>query len=68
MEWRTVGAKELYKPYKSVANFFKNNFEKPLDNQHKMCYNIRAVRTGTYWQIKKWVANLPPNMKGDYYD
>lgn len=44
MEWRTVGAKELYEPYQSVANFFKNNFEKPLDNQHKMCYNIRAVR------------------------
>ena len=48
MEWRTVGVKELYEPYKSVANFFKNNFEKPLDNQYKMCYNIRAVRTGTY--------------------
>lgn len=26
------------------TKFFKNNFEKPLDNQHKMCYNDKAVR------------------------
>jgi hypothetical protein len=24
----------------------------PLDKRHKMCYNIRAVRTGTHWQNK----------------
>ena len=26
------------------TKFFKNNFEKPLDNPHKMCYNDKAVR------------------------
>lgn len=49
------------------TEFFKNNFEKPLDNQHKMCYNDKAVRDRNP-PLNKWVANLPPNMKGVYYD
>ena len=36
--------RSVQNPNKSARNFFKNNFEKPLDNQHKMCYNDKAVR------------------------
>ena len=31
-------------PTFSADKIFQNNFEKPLDNQRKMCYNDKAMR------------------------
>ena len=31
-----------------VEQKFSKKCKKPLDKRHKMCYNIRAVRTGTH--------------------
>ena len=46
---------------------FKNNFEKPLDNQHKMCYNDKAMRDRNPL-LNKMGGEPTANMKGVYYD
>lgn len=49
------------------TEFFKNNFEKPLDSQHKMCYNNKAVRDRNP-PLNKMGGEPTAKLKGVYYD
>jgi hypothetical protein len=70
-EWRTVGLKELYRPLFIGRQLFSKKMKKPLDNRHKMWYNVRAVRTGTLLTIKKMGGEPTASAKRTertYYD
>ena len=52
-------------PTFSADKIFQNKFEKPLDNQHKMCYNNKAMRDRNPL-LNKMGGEPTANMKGVY--